>query len=144
MSNMKKFWLCVLIMYIFGASVCTCFEYSELTPWGKPKYEVKSDIINFDYTKLSYPSQSISVGISTDSDSSLKERKPGRELTRAEKIKMLAREFVGGIEKLLVFFLMFVGCLAWFCLVPYYIMTFVFNVKRAIEEKREEKENPFQ
>ena len=149
MISEKKFWACMLFIYIIGTSVAIYGESKKSASQEQPKYELKSDIINFDYTKLSYPSNSVSVGIETNE--TLKERKPGRQLTEDEFIRIkfvfrgdfltfLLEELVGGVKILLKFVLILILVYGTFGLLPSVIVFFCLQYRRKRIDRRKEKE----
>ena len=138
MISEKKFWACMLFIYIIGTSVAIYGESKKSASQEQPKYELKSDIINFDYTKLSYPSNSVSVGIETNE--TLKERKPGRQLTEDEFIRIKLEELVGGVKILLKFVLILILVYGTFGLLPSVIVFFCLQYRRKRIDRRKEKE----
>jgi hypothetical protein len=138
MISEKKFWACVLFIYIIGTSVAIYGESKKSASQEQPKYELKSDIINFDYTKLSYPSSGISVGIETNE--TLKERKPGRQITEDEIIRIRIEELVGGGKILLKFILILTLVYGTFGLLPSGIVYYYLQYRRKRIDKRKEKE----
>ena len=75
----KKFWIIIFIML----PLCTHADNVKLDmPWQqKEKYEVKSDIINFNYTEMAYPVKKQNFGIAIESDTN---PQPPRKLVRGE------------------------------------------------------------
>jgi hypothetical protein len=138
MISEKKFWACVLFIYIIGTSIAIYGESKKSASQEQPKYELKSDIINFDYTKLSYPSSGISVGIETNE--TLKERKPGRQITEDEIIRIRIEELVGGGKILLKFILILTLVYGTFGLLPSGIVYYYLQYRRKRIDKRKEKE----
>ena len=138
MISEKKFWACMLFIYIIGTSVAIYGESKKSASQEQPKYELKSDIINFDYSKLSYPSNGVSVGIETNE--TLKERKPGRQLTEDETIKIKIEELVGGVKILLKFVFVLILVYGTFGLLPSGIVFYYLQYRRKRIDKRKEKE----
>lgn len=141
MISEKKFWACMLFIYIVGTSVAIYGESKKSASQEKPryeKYELKSDIINFDYSKLSYPSNSVSVGIETNE--TLKERKPGRQLTEDEMIRIRIEELVGGVKILLKFVFILLLVYGTFGLLPSGITYYYLQYRRKKIDRRKEKE----
>jgi hypothetical protein len=138
MISEKKFWACMLFIYIIGTSVAIYGESKKSASQEQPKYELKSDIINFDYSKLSYPSNGVSVGIETNE--TLKERKPGRQLTEDETIKIKIEELVGGVKILLKFVFVLILVYGTFGLLPSGIVYYYLRYRRKRIDKRKEKE----
>lgn len=138
MISEKRFWACMLFIYIIGTSVAIYGESKKSASQEQPKYELKSDIINFDYSKLSYPSNGVSVGIETNE--TLKERKPGRQLTEDETIKIRIEELVGGVKILLKFVFVLILVYGTFGLLPSGIVYYYLRYRRKRIDKRKEKE----
>ena len=138
MISEKKFWACILVICIVGTSVAIYGESKKSASQEQPKYELKSDIINFDYSKLSYPSNSVSVGIKTNE--TLKERKPGRQLTEDETIKIKIEELVGGVKILLKFVFTLILVYGTFGLLPSGIVYYYLRCRRKRIDKRKENE----
>ena len=128
----------MLFIYIIGTSVAIYGESKKSASQEQPKYELKSDIINFDYSKLSYPSNGVSVGIETNE--TLKERKPGRQLTEDETIKIKIEELVGGVKILLKFVFVLILVYGTFGLLPSGIVYYYLRYRRKRIDKRKEKE----
>ena len=138
MISEKKFWACMFVIYIIGTSVAIYGESKKSASKEQPKYELKSDIINFDYSKLSYPSNSISVGIETNE--TLKERKPGGQLTEDELIRIRIEELVGGVKILLNFVFVLLLVYGTFGLLPSGITYYYLKYRRKKIDIRKEKE----
>ena len=67
MISVKKFWTCVLIECVLLLSVCIYAESTKVeTPWQQPTYKVNSDILNFNYNEMAYPSSSVSIGVKSE------------------------------------------------------------------------------
>ena len=128
----------MLFIYIIGTSVAIYGKSKKSASQEQPKYELKSDIINFDYSKLSYPSNGVSVGIETNE--TLKERKPGRQLTEDETIKIKIEELVGGVKILLKFVFVLILVYGTFGLLPSGIVYYYLRYRRKRIDKRKEKE----
>lgn len=138
MISEKKFWAFMLFIYMIGTSVAICGESKKSASQEQPKYELKSDIINFDYSKLSYPSNSVSVGIETNEV--LKERKPGGQLTEDGLIRIRIDELVGGVKILLKFVFILLLVYGTFGLLPSGITYYYLQYRRKKIDKRKEKE----
>lgn len=81
MVSIRKFWICIIIECILALSFCVYAESNKSISQEPPKYELKSDIINFDYTEMAYPLQEAKVG----SDFSLvKKNLPPKKIVRGE------------------------------------------------------------
>ena len=139
MISEKKFWACMLFICMIGMSVAIG-ESKKSASQEQPKYELKSDIINFDYSKLSYPSNSVSVGIKTNEV--LKERKPGGQLTEDELIRIRIEELVGGVKILLKFVFILILVYGTFGLLPSGIVYYYLRYRRKRIEKKEKKGKP--
>lgn len=112
MSKNNKFYTGILIFELFAICVLCFGEAKKELSQDKvePKYEVKSDIINFDYTKLAYPTDAVTVGIKTN-EKALKERRPPRELTDEEKLQMFFDDCASGF--LLYLEILMMGFCCW-------------------------------
>jgi hypothetical protein len=100
------------------------------------KYEVKSDILNFDYMKLSYPASSTSLGIKKENSVILKERKPGKKITDEDIIKINKQELVDGVTMIAKFILIGFCCFIVFALVPGIIIILVtYKIKNSKHPK---------
>jgi hypothetical protein len=62
--NTNKFWSCLAIIIIIGVSTCVFADSNKEMSKDKveSKYELKSDIINFDYTEMAYPLGDTKIG----------------------------------------------------------------------------------
>lgn len=135
MISVKKFWACVLFMYIIGTFVAIYGESKKSASQEQPKYELKSDIINFDYSKLSYPSNSVSVGIKTNE--TLKERKPGQPTG-----DIRLSDVIGGINIFFIFLLTLLTMYGTFGFLPNCIVYYTLLLRRKRIERKKEKEKP--
>ena len=78
MSNIKSFLLCAicLSMLVSVAHAEEGVKFNPIkTPWNT--YEVKSDIINFDYQQMAYPVQKVQVGVHDKKIVAPAKREPG-------------------------------------------------------------------
>lgn len=63
MISVKKFWTYVLIVCTLLVSVCIYSANTKVeVPWQQPTYRVNSDILNFNYNEMGYPSSNVSIG----------------------------------------------------------------------------------
>ena len=137
MIGIKRILACAIITLSLNTYAESKKEASQdVTP-----YEVKSDILNFDYSQMAYPTMKPVVGININGKTAI----PGKRLPAPE----TELENVFTIKDLLDGFVMF-GCvlfimsLAWFivAVVPIYVVTTVLNIRKAIIERREKKGKP--
>ena len=87
---------------------------------------------------MSYPSNSVSVGIETNEV--LKERKPGGQLTEDGLIRIRIEELVGGVKILLKFVFILVLVYGTFGLLPSGITYYYLQYRRKKIDRRKEKE----
>ena len=140
MISVKKFWACVLFICIIGTFVAIYGESKKSVSQEQPKYELKSDILNFDYTKLSYPTNSVTIGVDTG-NKTLKERKPGKEPTFKEKVCEFLSIFCDSVIHLFVFMCITSTCYGIFALVPSMVIYGVLHIREVRNRKREDEEN---
>lgn len=78
MSNIKSFLLCAICLSML-VSVAHAEEGVKFNPIKTPwkTYEVKSDIINFDYQQMAYPVQKVQVGVHDKKTVAPAKREPG-------------------------------------------------------------------
>ena len=64
MVSIRKFWTCIIIECMLAISFCVYAESKKEMSKDKveSKYELKSDIINFDYTEMAYPLGDTKIG----------------------------------------------------------------------------------
>ena len=75
MINKKALFGCILILQI---PICM---HAESVRAERPSYEIKSDIINFDYNEMGYPPNEVSIGLKSELDKKNappQKRKPAR------------------------------------------------------------------
>jgi hypothetical protein len=89
--------------------LCTHADNVKLDmPWQqKEKYEVKSDIINFNYTEMAYPVKKRNFGIAIESDT---KPQPPRKLVRGEandsdKVDAFLNGMITGVIAIFVLFI---------------------------------------
>ena len=102
---MKKFALLLMLFLSFGASA----DNNNIELIDTAKYEIKSDLINFDYSKIGYPISNVSIG----GDFSLNNRiTPPRKLVPSENNKsyrdIQIDSLLGGFIMVLC---MFISCI---------------------------------
>lgn len=109
------------------------------TPKVKP-YEVKSDIINFDYTQMAYPVGDASVGVKTVKAVPEK-RKPAKPLTDKEKLTKFLGDVANGF---LMFFVISIVCAAnygFFVVLPCVIVYITLMIMQYVKNKKENKKS---
>ena len=104
------------------------------------QYEVKSDIINFDYTQMAYPVGDASVGVKTVKTTPEK-RKPAKPLTDKEKLMKFLGEVADGF---IMFFLINIACIAnygFFVVLPCAIVYITLMIMQNVKNKKEDKKS---
>jgi hypothetical protein len=133
MVRISKFLACVFAMLV----MCTYVEANNRKQ--AKTYKLESDVINFDYTKLSYPSDCITIGVDTGKNI-LKERKPGRQPTTIEKVKDIV---IGAVKIFFCFLLISFGCVGICNAIPIGSeMAFIIgDIRKKYKEKKKLKED---
>lgn len=109
------------------------------TPTKVKPYEVKSDIINFDYTQMAYPVGDASVGVKSTKVIPEK-RKPVKDLTSKERLMHTLDEIADGI---ILFTVLIIACTANFglfvvlpCIIVYISLMIRDYVKNRNKKKK--------
>jgi hypothetical protein len=136
----------VLMWMIMMFSTCYAFdwtskEFSQENMFAG--YNVKSDIINFDYSKLAYPVTESVIGIKDSTvtvKTPVKRAKP-RPLTEEEKAELLKIKVENGFLMVFSFIMVFCGCICWIVYIPrILIWSFLWVRRKVIEFNKEYKE----
>ena len=133
MISANKFWTCVFMMYALAVSFCVYAESNKSASKEQPKYEVKSDIINFDYSQLAYPSSKLEVGIKTDTARVSKKIVPGKVEERSP-----LDDLLDGLLYTFQFYMGAATLLSWVVFLPYFLVegvTFIYRKIRKIRKK---------
>ena len=132
--SVKKFWTYIILgcfvmlsLCVYGSSVKTAAPIKNFPQ----KYEVKSDILNFDYTKMAYPSQESVIGIKTNSGIKLPEkRKLPRQLTDEEIAQQQIDEVISGLKTVMLFIFIFIETLGLTAMTPSLFAFFLLWLRR--------------
>lgn len=131
----------MFLMYLLTAGYCVYAESNKSASKEQPKYEVKSDIINFDYSQLAYPIKETGIGFKTDTSRVPKKIVPARE-PKAEQVEPLtivldACKLTINIVVLVIF------CFAVVVYIPAILVEIFLIVRKSIITHRKEKEDIF-
>jgi hypothetical protein len=103
------------------------------------KYETKSEILNFNYEEMAYPTKGINIGVQTESKVPTV-RKPGKQLTEEEMIAMRAETLKNAVSIVISFIILVFGVMGAFITVPL-IAHIAHSVLLVIRKKKEFKEH---
>lgn len=137
MISANKSIACLLLMFILTVSVCVCADSRKAASQEQPKYELKSDIINFDYSQLAYPSSKLEVGIKTDTARVPKKIVPAKQ----EEVKVTVDDLLDGLLLVLNFFLGAASLYVFFVFFPYYVVETVALICRIIRKFKKNNKN---
>jgi hypothetical protein len=125
-------------MFILTVSVCVCADSRKAASQEQPKYELKSDIINFDYSQLAYPSSKPEVGIKIDSTVVPKKLVPGKP----EEIQPVSLDDVlNGLLLAFGFFLGAASIYAFSVFTPFFVVQISALMCRTIRKYKENNKN---
>ena len=133
MISANKSIACLLLMLILTVSVCVCADSRKAASQEQPKYELKSDIINFDYSQLAYPSEEVGLGIKTDTARVPKKIVPGKVEERSALDNLL-----DGLLYTFQFYMGAAAILSWVVFMPYFLVegvTFIYRKIKKIRKK---------
>lgn len=133
MISANKSIACLLLMFILTVSVCVCADSRKAASQEQPKYELKSDIINFDYSQLAYPSSKLEVGIKTDTAIVPKKIVPGKVEERSP-----LDDLLDGLLYTFQFYMGAATLLSWVVFLPYFLVegvTFIYRKIKKIRKK---------
>ena len=133
MISANKSIACLLLMFILTVSVCVCADSRKAASQEQPKYEVKSDIINFDYSQLAYPSEEVGLGFKTDTTRVPKKIVPGKVEERSALDNLL-----DGLLYTFQFYMGAAAILSWVVFMPYFLVegvTFIYRKIKKIRKK---------
>ena len=137
MISANKSIACLLLMFILTVSVCVCADSRKAASQEQPKYELKSDIINFDYSQLAYPSSKLEVGFKTDTVRVPKKLVPAKQ----EEVKVTVDDLLDGLLLVLNFFLGAASLYVFFVFFPYYVVETVALICRIIRKFKKNNKN---
>ena len=138
MISANKSISCLLLMFILTVSVCVCADSIKAASQEQPKYELKSDIINFDYSQLAYPSSRLEVGIKTDTARVPKKLMPGKS---EDKESSKVDDVIEGLRYTFFFFFGAFSLCAFFVYAPYMIVELAALICRIIRKIRRKNKN---
>ena len=133
MISANKSIACLLLMFILTVSVCVCADSRKAASQEQPKYELKSDIINFDYSQLAYPSEEVGLGFKTDTTRVPKKIVPGKVEERSALDNLL-----DGLLYTFQFYMGAAAILSWVVFMPYFLVegvTFIYRKIKKIRKK---------
>jgi hypothetical protein len=98
------------------------------------KYETKSEILNFNYEEMAYPTKGINIGIQTESKVPVV-RKPGKQLTEEEIIAMRAETLKNAASIVISFIILVFGIMGAFITVSLIAHGVLFVIRKKKEFK---------
>jgi hypothetical protein len=128
-------------MYLLTAGYCVYANSNKSTSKEQPKYEVKSDIINFDYGQLAYPFKGVGIGFKTDTSRVPKKIVPARE-PKAEQVEPLTM-VLDACKLTINIIILVVFCFAVVIYLPAVLVEIFLIVRKFIITLRKEKEDIF-
>ena len=131
MISTNKFMSCLLVMFILTVSVCVYADSRKAASQEQPKYELKSDIINFDYSQLAYPFEEVGLGFKTDTTRVPKKLVPGKVEERSALDNLL-----DGLFYTFQFYAGAAVILSWVVFIPYFLVEGVTFMYRKIKKMR--------
>ena len=122
----------ISLMLFFSLGAYAAFAGVEkLSP---QKYETKSEILNFNYEEMAYPTKGINIGIQTESKVPVV-RKPGKQLTEEEIIAMRAETLKNAASIVISFIILVFGIMGAFITVSLIAHGVLFVIRKKKEFK---------
>lgn len=122
----------ISLMLFFSLGAYAAFAGVEkLSP---QKYETKSEILNFNYEEMAYPTKGINIGIQTESKVPVV-RKPGKQLTEEEIIAMRAETLKNAASIVISFIILVFGIMGAFITVSLIAHGVLFVMRKKKEFK---------
>lgn len=122
----------ISLMLFFSIGAYAAFAGVEkLSP---QKYETKSEILNFNYEEMAYPTKGINIGIQTESKVPVV-RKPGKQLTEEEIIAMRAETLKNAASIVISFIILVFGIMGAFITVSLIAHGVLFVIRKKKEFK---------
>ena len=123
----------ISLMLLFSLGAYAAFAGAEkLSP---QKYETKSEILNFNYEEMAYPTKGIKIGVQTESNVPAV-RKPGKQLTEEEIMAMKADTVKNAAGTIIIFILIVLSTMGAFIIIPLigHGIMFVIHKKKEFKE----------
>ena len=139
MISANKFWTCVFLMYLLKAGCCVYANSNKSASKEQPKYELKSDIINFDYGQLAYQFKEVSIGFKTDTSRVPKKIVPARE-PKAEQVEPLTT-VLDACKLTINIIILVVFCFAVVVYLPAILVEIFLIVRKSIIKYRKRKKD---
>jgi putative exporter of polyketide antibiotics len=122
----------ISLMLFFSLGAYAAFAGVEkLSP---QKYETKSEILNFNYEEMAYPTKGINIGIQTESKVPVV-RKPGKQLTEEEIIAMRAETLKNAASIVISFIILVFGVMGMFITISLIAHGILFVIRKKKEFK---------
>ena len=121
----------ISLMLIFPLGTYAFAGMEKLSP---QKYETKSEILNFNYEEMAYPTKGINIGIQTESKVPVM-RKPGKQLTEEEIIAMRAETLKNAVSIVISFIILVFGVMGAFITVSLIAHGVLFVIRKKKEFK---------
>ena len=122
----------ISLMLLLSLGAYAAFAGAEkLSP---QKYETKSEILNFNYEEMAYPTKGINIGIQTESKVPVV-RKPGKQLTEEEIIAMRAETLKNAASIVISFIVLVFGVMGIFITISLIAHGVLFVIRKKKEFK---------
>lgn len=122
----------IMLMLLLSLGAYAAFAGAEkLSP---QKYETKSEILNFNYEEMAYPTKGINIGVQTESKVPTV-RKPGKQLTKEEIIAMRAETLKNAVSIVISFIILVFGVMGAFITVSLIAHGVLFVIRKNKEFK---------
>lgn len=121
----------ISLMLIFPLGTYAFAGMEKLSP---QKYETKSEILNFNYEEMAYPTKGINIGIQTESKVPVV-RKPGKQLTEEEIIAMRAETLKNAASIVISFIILVFGVMGMFITISLIAHGILFVIRKKKEFK---------
>jgi len=121
----------ISLMFIFPLGAYAFAGMEKLSP---QKYETKSEILNFNYEEMAYPTKGINIGIQTESKVPVV-RKPGKQLTEEEIIAMRAETLKNAASIVISFIILVFGVMGMFITISLIAHGILFVIRKKKEFK---------
>lgn len=130
MKLFKSIAISLMLLLSLGAYAA----YASAEKLSPQKYETKSEILNFNYEEMAYPTKGINIGVQTESNVPAV-RKPGKQLTEEEVIAMRAETLKNAASIVISFIILVFGVMGAFITVSLIAHGVLFVIRKKKEFK---------
>ena len=123
----------ISLMFLLSLGAYAFAGMEKLSP---QKYEVKSEILNFNYEEMAYPTKGINIGVQSETYVPAV-RKPGKQLTEEEIMAMKADTVKNAVGTIIIFIIIVLSTMGAFIIIPFigHCIMFIIESKKKIDKE---------